>query len=98
MLAAILDSFAPGSASLGGVKKDIWRYELLHVLVPTLKQDFTQQPQGWLTASKLAHILWLVLGGIMTERAVVMFNAGIETSKQTHQHSLGSIQGKHNQK
>ncbi|KAK2176926.1 hypothetical protein NP493_630g00039 [Ridgeia piscesae] len=53
----ILDSFNLGSPQQIQAKLDLWSYDILEVIVVTLKQDFSKLLNGWTTAAKLATIL-----------------------------------------
>ena len=57
----ILESLPPGSLELQQAKQDIYQYELLSLLLISLKQDFTKMPAGWATAAKLTYLLRFVL-------------------------------------
>ena len=61
VFAEILNSYDSGSLQLSTVKADICNYDLLDVLLLSLKQDFAKLPQGWQTASKLANILRYII-------------------------------------
>lgn len=41
------------------IKEDVWKLDLLPVLLLVLKKDYSLTPGGWRTASRLANILRL---------------------------------------
>ena len=53
----ILDSFEAGSPQQTQVKLDLWSYDLLNVILVTMKQNFSKVLYGWTTAAKLATVL-----------------------------------------
>ncbi|KAI0221899.1 hypothetical protein LSAT2_026830 [Lamellibrachia satsuma] len=53
----ILDSYESGSPQQIQAKLDLWSYDILDVILVTLKQDFSKLLYGWTTAAKLATIL-----------------------------------------
>ena len=57
LFAGILSSYPSGSLQLKGLKQAIHGYELLPVLITSLKLDFTKMPEGWRTSARLATLL-----------------------------------------
>lgn len=63
-LKPILSSKALSLKQLRKVKEYIWLNDLLHVIVETLRQDFTKVQGQWATAAQLASILSAICCGI----------------------------------
>ena len=52
------------AAELRDVREDIWKCDLVHVLVEVLRQDFSRVPGAWITAAELASLLSGICSGL----------------------------------
>lgn len=54
IISDVFNETQPGTPEQAHFKKEIWSYELVHVLVLVLKQNFELIPGRWKVATELA--------------------------------------------
>lgn len=63
-LKPILDTCPAGTEEGTRIRREIWEFQLLDVIILLLKQDYSVIDGQWMTATRLAHILSLAVSGL----------------------------------
>ncbi|KAL8570993.1 hypothetical protein ACOMHN_037853 [Nucella lapillus] len=63
-LKGILDTAPSGTTEGAQIRKEVWEYNILHMLIIIVRQDFSLLPGEWRTAAKLATLISEVSRGL----------------------------------